>query len=147
LLEKEIIRRTTDYSSSTANINPSETNNRNEAGDQIQIPAAGNNGTTGNRVSGLGTALKDACGINNVIPNGTSNEIASGGFNILLAGTLFNNVSGFGGAAAAWTSSSYSTNPSSDSSWFRSLSSGSNNLVYRYTALRVAMYSVRCVKD
>jgi uncharacterized protein (TIGR02145 family) len=146
LLEKEIIRNTSDYST-VADINAGETNNRNETSDQIQIPAAGVDGTTGGRVDGLGTAMKDVCGVNAVIPNGQSNQVANSGFSVLLVGSAINgSMYGFGTTVNLCTSSDYNQN---DYVWNRSLHTDNTVApfaVKTYSSRRF-YYSVRCVKD
>jgi uncharacterized protein (TIGR02145 family) len=99
----------------------------------------------GNPSDGHGTAMKDVCDVNATISNGLSNNLADGGFNVLLAGDAYSgNTHYFGSIAYIWSSSSYSTG---NSTIGRSLYYNDNAIVNRYNSGRGSLYSVRCKKD
>lgn len=147
LLEKEIIRNTSKYST-VKDINPGETNNRSSVGNRLVIPPPGNpdnTGENGYRIDSLGTAMKGFCGMT-VNSNGQSLRITEGGFSVPLVG----NSSSFY-STSYWSSSSKSGTTNGIPG--NTLDVWSRFLLYRETRVhrggswRRYPLSVRCVKD
>jgi uncharacterized protein (TIGR02145 family) len=91
-----------------------------------------------------GKAMKEVCGVpSSYTPNGRSKNLATGGFNVLLAGRGDLSAFAFGTEAHFWSSSSYY----SVAAWGRSLYDSNASVGRGNNNDRRVLYSVRCKKD
>jgi uncharacterized protein (TIGR02145 family) len=131
-LENAIIKSTTSYANVSTNIDPGD--------NSALLPQ---NTTAGPRGTTHGQAMKDICGVHPTDPNGLSNNLATNGFNGLLAGYTSNgSTNHFGNIGFFWSSSSNTHSYS----WQRYLKD-SMTAVYKSDYLRYYLFSVRCKKD
>jgi len=148
MLQKEIIRNTTKYADIAADINPAESNDRNNPLDSLVMPDPGTTGilnsTLGKR---YGAAMKDICEpYGSELARGVSKKVINNGFAILLAGEgAGGNAINYGTGGEYWTSSSYPQDAGVNAiHWF--VSSTFDYSISGY-GFRSSLLSVRCKKD
>ncbi|MBD8388168.1 FISUMP domain-containing protein [Dysgonomonas sp. BGC7] len=139
ILEKEIYEHPERYSSYTDNSSFPQTNwdpNWN---------TAINYRPTSTATQSHGQAMKEVCGVNTTIPNGLSKYLVQNGFNVLLAGSYYNNGTAlfYSTRAYLWSSSS----AGSEIGWFRTVTSAECRLSRRSDMQRFSFMSVRCKKN